>query len=209
MMYRRVKSYKSSSPGYFQFVYNQYEHNDACNRIVSGIGEKWLWAMYTKLPWEGFKSSTTSGTDKKDYTKKVLAIECKYKDSENIVAVRTWIKTGQASKRCVPRVEFVEKLTTKIPPNQTERAICMNGNGPHFQVSVGLIEIQILSKSDGVLTLKNGNSTIQEMILRQQTSEVKPMFLSITKKRQSTAYHGDYIKLEQKSCEKCVACPAS
>ena len=84
----------------------------------------------------------------------------------------------------------------------------MNTHGRRFQASVGLMELCGLSNPDGPITISRGNViTIRELVLGQQ-HDGKPMFLGITRKWQSSAWHAVYIKEYTKACAEFSECPA-
>ena len=211
LMTKRIQAHKSHSPGYFHFICNQSDPDDVYNQITADVGDTWNWTLYNKIPWEGFKTSfqKNSAIDKTDWHKKALAIECRTEDAEDLVsAIRTWIKKGTALPRFGPHIKFVEALTSKTPPMQTERTIRMNGHGRRFQASVGLMHLEGLTNPDGIVTIKKKSITVRKLTL-QRVHDNNPMFLSITRKWQSNAWHGVYIKSFEKACMEFAACPAA
>ena len=211
LMTKRIQSDKSSSPGYFHFISNQSDPDDIYKQIISDIGDTWNWTLYSKIPWEGFKSSTekTVTTDKVDWFKKALIIECKTDDAEDLVnIIRSWIKKGAAFPRFGPHIKFVEALTSRTPQMQIERTIRMNGHGRRFQASVGLMQLEGLTNPDGIVTIKKKSITVRELTI-QKVHDNNPMFLSITRKWQYNAWHGVYIKSYEKACMEFATCPAA
>ena len=90
---------------------------------------------------------------------------------------------------------------------QTERTICMNGHGQRFQASVGIMPLEGLTNPYGVVTLKKSSFSVRELILRKVNNN-NPMFLSVTRKWQSNAWFGIYIKKFENSYMEFAACPA-
>ena len=213
LMYKRVQCHTTENPGYLQFVCNQSDTDDIYAQIVRDIGEDKLWTIYNRIPWEGFSKARSpkkgSRDTYKDTFKKVLTIECKKEDSSSLVAsIRKWIADGIAAQRFGPHIKFVESITNKTPALQIERTIRMNSHGRRFQASVGLMELCGLSNPDGIIPVRKGKDiTVRELILLQ-TREGNPMFLSVTRKWQSTAWHAIYTKQYTKVCAEFCECPA-
>ena len=210
-MIKRVQCCTSTNPGYFHFICNQSDSEDVYNQIVNDIGDKWLWTIYNRVPWEGSKTSKSiKKTNGRDTQRKALTVECDRDDSASLVeAIRSWITDGIARKRFGPHVKFVESINNKTSAMQIERTIRMNAHGRRFQASVGLMELCGLTNPDGIIKLgKNRSTTVRELITTH-TSQGHPMFLGVTRKWQSSSWYGVYIKEYSSSCAEFAECPAA
>ena len=86
-MLKRVQCFASTHPGYFHFICNQSEPDDIYNQIATDIGDKWLWTLYNRIPWEGGKTSkSVKRVNDRDIQRKALTIECDTNDSAPLVA---------------------------------------------------------------------------------------------------------------------------
>ena len=91
---------------------------------------------------------------------------------------------------------------------QTERTNFMNRHGQQFQESVSLIPLEVLTNLDDMVTIKKSSFSVIEFIVRKAHNN-NPMFLSVTRKWQSDAWHGIYIKTFEKYCMELSTCPAA
>ena len=108
-------------------------------------------------------------------------------------ALRKWIKSKAAAKCFGDHLKLVECLTSKYPPGQVDHTVRMNGHGQRFQASVGMVELLGLNNPNGKVTVGRTPTTVRAMILAHNHTYNNPVFLSITKKWNSTAWQGTYI----------------
>ena len=210
-MLKRVQCFASYNPGYFHFICNQSEPEDIHQQISHDIGEKWLWTLYNRMPWEGVRlSKSNKQANDRDSHRKALSVECDANDAPPLVeAIRLWISDGSAKKRFGPHIKFIESITNRTPAMQIERTIRMNSHGRRFQASVGLMELCGLLNPEGIIKINKSTSvTVRELIITTKYDNL-PMFLSVTRKWQSTSWHGVYIKEYRTRCAEFAECPAA
>jgi len=102
-------------------------------------------------------------------------------------ALRKLITSKAAAKRFGYHLKLVEYLTSRSPPGQVDSTVIMNGHGQRFQASVGIVELLGLNNPNGNVTVGRTPTTVRAMILSHSHTDNNPIFLSITKKWNSTA----------------------
>ena len=213
LMRKRLQCFKTSTPGYFQFIDNKIDPFDLYSQISADIGRIGTWTIVFKKPWEGFQKKDTkkkknTGFSKEDFLAKTAHIECKMGEEDKIRSViRRWIKRGKAEQRFGPHIKFIEALSTLSHPQQVERTIRMNAYGKRFQTSIDMVELSGLNNPDGLYS--EDCPTIRSRILAQLTSEEEPMFLSVTKKWGSNLWQVTYIKQRRTKAIDFASCSAA
>ena len=213
LMRKRLQCYKTTTPGYFQFIDNKIDPFDLYNQISADVGRIGLWTIVVKKPWEGFqkkdkKKRKSTGFNKEDFLAKTAHIECMMGEGDKISSViRRWIKRGKAEQRFGPHIKFIEALTTLSHPQQVERTIRMNAYGKRFQTSIDMVELSGLNNPDGLYS--EDCPTIRRRILAQCTSEDDMMFLSVTKKWGSNLWQATYIKQRRTEAIDFASCSAA
>ena len=71
LMKKRVKCFKTATPGYFQFINNCIDPVDLQLQIQDDIGTSGNWTIYLKNPWEGFKNKPTKKKNIKKFKRRI------------------------------------------------------------------------------------------------------------------------------------------
>ena len=213
LMVKRVQCFKTATPGYFLFVNNQVDPNDFAMQIQEDIGDKWLWSIYNKKPWENNYSKQAASNKRQEMLAKSPHIECKDSDSDALMtALRKWISRGHASKKFGAHFKLIESITARTPPGQIDRTLRMNSHGKRFQASVDMIELQGLDNPNGKTSIGNStarNTSIRSYILNHTTGAGQPLFLSVTKKWNSSNWQATYILKYGDEAREFAQCPAA
>jgi len=156
LLRKHVQCFKTESPGYLLFVNNQLDPLDLSYKIEEDIGTTWECTLSNKLPWENnYGTKETNANDKDSYYKKEPHIEYTQGHGEDLMnALRKWIKSKAVAKHFGDHLKLVERLTSRFPPGQVDRAVRMNGHGQCFQASVGMIELLGLNNPNGKVTVR-------------------------------------------------------
>ena len=213
LMVKRVQCFKTESPGYFLFVNNQVDPNDFAMQIQEDIGTKWLWSIYNKKPWENNYSKQAVSNKRQEMLAKAPHIECKDSHTgELMTALRIWISRGNAAKRFGAHFKLVESITARTPPGQIDRTLRMNSHGKRFQASVDMIELQGLDNPNGKTSIGKStarNTSIRSYVLNHTTGAGQPLFLSVTKKWNSSNWQATYILKYGDEAREFAQCPAA
>ena len=213
LMRKRLQCFKTSTPGYFQFIDNKVDPLDLFNQITEDIGRNCTWTIVIKKPWEGFQKKTkaktkSKGYNREDFLAKTPHIECMVGDEDDLIQkIRRWIKRGRAELRFGPHVKYIEALTTLSHPQQVERTLRMNAYGKRFQSSIDMVELSGLNNPNGPYDEKH--LTIRRRILDQRTAHDEHIFLSVTKKWGSSLWQATYITQRRNDAIDYAACPAA
>ena len=212
LMKKRVQCFKTTTPGYFQFINNRIDPVDLQLQIQDDIGTSGNWTIYLKNPWEGFKDKSTKKKiitkfSREGFLTKAPHIECDASDEDSVVKnIRHWIKSGKASLRFGPHIKYIEALNVTSHPQQIDRTIRMNAYGKRFQNSIDMVELSGLNNPNGKI---NEFGSIREKILQQRTTEGNPIIISVTKKWGSPLWQGTYIKKSRTEAVDFASCPAA
>ena len=123
--------------------------------------------------------------------------------------IRTWISSGAAKKRFGQHIKLVTCLNSKSSPTQVDRTVRMNYHGRRFQASIEMVQLEGLTNPNGVLNKKGPATTIRDKILALRTPDKRPIFLSITKKWNSSFWQATYISKEKVRAVDIAACSAA
>ena len=115
---------------------------------------------------------------------------------ELLEILHQWQKSGFAANQFREHICVLEVLNSDTPPGKSEWAIQMNATVRRFQCSVdmvflvGLVDLNrvVLVRVSPTDRTKKAKVPISELILRQITTDNKPIFLSVTKKYNSAGY---------------------
>ena len=213
LMRKRLQCFKTSTPGYFQFIDNKIDPLDLFNQITEDIGRNYTWTIVIKKPWEGFQKkdkikSKSKGYNKENFLARAPHIECMSGEEDDLIqTIRRWIKCGKAEFRFGPHVKYIEALTSLSHPQQVERTLRMNAYGKRFQSSIDMVELSGLNNPSG---LYDGDYlTIRCRILAQSTPNDEAIFLSVTKKWGSSLWQATYIAQRRNEAIDFAACPAA
>jgi len=211
MMYKRIQTFKTQMPGYFQFIDNNADPQDLCSQVCDDIGNKFTVTIHNREPFENnYAAMAANKKKKKNFHANCAHFECADGQEEDLKdTIRGWIKSGQASKRFGPHVKFVECLTKSSSPRQVDRTIRMNIYGQRFQASIDMTELHGLQNPNGIVVINGKSYTVRELILQHKTSEGKDMILSVTRKWKSNAWQASFIKQERQSASDFTSCPAA
>ena len=214
LMQKRVQCYKTSTPAYFLFVNNQSDPLQLVSDINMDLPTEFTWTLFNKKPWEctyapkNKPKENDKSEDKKDTYSKFPHIECDENQTEDLLsALRKWISSGTAKRRFGPHIKLVSCLTNKSPPTQVDRTIRMNNHGRRFQASVGMIELKGLTNPNGVLSKKG--ATVRDILLKLKTHDDKPVFLSVTRKWNSSQWQATYILQRKQTALDIATCSAA
>ena len=128
MMYKRIQTFKSQVPGYFQFVDNNANPLDICSQVCDDIGHGFTVTCLNREPFENnYAAMAANKKKKKNFHANCAHFECADGEEEKLKdCLRGWIKDGTAAKRFGPHVKFVECLTKSSSPRQVDRTVRMN-----------------------------------------------------------------------------------
>ena len=129
-----------------------------------------------------------------------------------MMALRKWAKVGHAAKRFGAHFKLVESISARTPPGQIDRTLRMNSHGKRFQASVDMVELQGLDNPNGKTFVGRStthHTTIRSHILNHHTSEGHPLFLSVTKKWNSSNWQATYIVKYGDAAREFAQCPAA
>ena len=212
LMRKRLQCFKTTTPGYFQFIDNKVDPLDLYNQISEDIGREYTWTVVIKKPWEGFQKKAkakpkNNGYNKEDFLAKTAHIECMEGEEGSLIhRIRRWIKRGKAELRFGPHVKYIEALTSLSHPQQVERTLRMNAYGKRFQSSIDMVELSGLNNPSGPYTEEY--PTIRQRILDQRVGD-QPIFLSVTKKWGSSLWQATYITQRRNDAIDFASCPAA
>jgi len=85
----------------------------------------------------------------------------------------------------------------------------MNGHGQCFQASEGIADLLGLNNPNGKVTVDWTPTTVCAMILAHSHTDNNPIFLSITKKWNSTVWRDTYILQQAGPVREFAQCPAA
>ena len=213
LMRKRLQCFKTTIPGYFQFIDNKVDPLDLFNQITEDIGRKSTWTIVIKKPWEGYQKKTTikpksKGYNRDDFLAKTPHIECMVGNEVDLIQkIRRWIKRGRAELRFGPHVKYIEALTSLTHPQQVERTLRMNAYGKRFQSSIDMVELSGLNNPNG--PYDETHLTIRRRILDQRTAQDEHIFLSVTKKWGSPSWQATYITQRRNDAIDYASCPAA
>lgn len=180
-MCKRLQTFESETPGYFQFLNNLADPIDVHQQIQEDIQHNKLWTLYSKKPWESFEK-VQYGNKKQEMLHKDLHIECIKGDSTKLMSmIRNWIKSKKAKNKFGENIKVIEVLPPSTHPVQIERTVRMNGHGRRFQNIIDMVELCGLNVPNGVVAVKNKKYSVRQLILEHRTSNTHPVFLSVTK----------------------------
>jgi len=211
LMYKRVQTFKSQVPGYFQFVDNNADPADICSQVCDDIGQEFTVTCVNREPFENnYAAMAANKKKKKNFHANCAHFECADGEEESLKdRLRGWIKDGTAIRRFGPHIKFVECLTKSSSPRQVDRTVRMNVYGQRFQASIEMTELHGLRNPNGIVIVKGVTYTVRELILQQKTPEGKDVILSVTRKWKSNAWQASFIKLERQFASDFTSCPAA
>ena len=218
---KRLQKFQTSTPGYLLFIKNTLDTDDVTGSIVADLkmlnpsNKDYDMVVYNKEPWSGFtKSSDNNSNRKRNQWSKALHIECSRDDKKEVVDfIRQWITSGMAKERYGDHVRFIEAITPKTSEGQKERTQRMNVQGQRFQASVATTVLTGLLLPDTVVTFQDKKTkvskTVRQLILERTTPCGDPIFLSVTRKWNSSDYEGAYVTKHASLATDFAQCPAA
>ena len=162
MMYKRIQTFKTKMPGYLQFVDNNADPQDLCAQVCDDIGDQFTVTIHNREPFENnYAAMQANKKKKKDFFANAPHFECADGEEEDLKDnLRSWIKSGQASRRFGLHIKFIEALTKTSSPRQVDRTIRMNSHGRRFQASIEMAELHGLLNPNGIVTIDGRDHTV-------------------------------------------------
>ena len=214
LMKKRLQCYKTACPAYLLFINNQTDPDHLVSDISADLPAQYNWTLFNKKPWEcnyeEKKRSDTKEDRQVESYSRFPHVEVDINQEDKLLKdLRQWVNSGTARARFGPHVKLVTCLDSKSPPTQVERTIRMNEHGRRFQASVSMVELEGLTNPNGVITKKGPAVTVRDLLLHLTTKDQKPIFLSVTKKWNSSNWQGTYILREQRTATDIATCPCA
>ena len=219
---KRLQLFKTSTPGYMQFIKNTLDTDDVGLSIRKDLVKAQAkeddvpqFVIYNKEPWTGYKKERKGR--KQAQWSRAFHFETDRDEKSSLESqVRHWIKSGAAKKRFGENIRYIEAVHAKTSANQRERTQRMNLQGQRFQASVATTILVGLVNPDRVLTVRNEKSrrnplskTVRELILERTTKDGQPIFLSVTKKWNSSDFEGAYATKQEDAATDFAECPCA